>query len=321
MEHWINNLRKEPLDILLWRAQMCSYVEQTYESGNKQMRIIDWTEFSKGRFKPDVKINTYAVAIVSNHSHHHGFDGQIEHNTFFLVDPPKKNSEKAENILNSKLLNFRSCNGTRDREDFPKRNIIVKQMSTLFSVHAIISDYFIDSKMNSVYLLVFTRNNSECAMLKHALIFMTAVNFIPGTFNLLDKEKYQNISILEHPFQKKIYVTKDGHNHHLKFIHSTEGSEACLSNFPHVPGGHFYTKYMKLFSVDRAAITLSICPCRWHRDFFVIYWRDYSTKCRFKDHPADIEAKLKKLAKGEKLIVIEEPHQPCHRNTDFCNDN
>jgi hypothetical protein len=59
--------------------------------------------------------------------------------------------------------------------------------------------------------------------------------------------------------------------------------------FANFPEGLLILYRSGIFSVDRAAKSLSICP--WHRDFFGIYWRDNSIKCQFKGHPVGIKAK------------------------------
>ena len=52
---------------------------------------------------------------------------------------------------------------------------------------------------------------------------------------------------------------------HLNRLHSIDVSSA---NFPE---GLLILHRSCIFSVDRSAKSLSICP--WHRDFFGIYWR------------------------------------------------
>jgi hypothetical protein len=71
---------------------------------------------------------------------------------------------------------------------------------------------------------------------------------------------------------------------HLNRLHSIDVSSA---NFPE---GLLILYRSGIFSVDRAAKSLSICP--WHRDFFGIYWRDNSIKCQFKGHPESPSGKF-----------------------------
>ena len=70
---------------------------------------------------------------------------------------------------------------------------------------------------------------------------------------------------------------------HLNRLHSIDVSSA---NFPE---GLLILYRSGIFSVDRAAKRLSICP--WHRNFSRIYWRDNSIKCQFKGHPVGSKAK------------------------------
>ena len=71
---------------------------------------------------------------------------------------------------------------------------------------------------------------------------------------------------------------------HLNRLHSIDVSSA------NIPEGLLILYRSGIFSVDRAAKSLSICP--WHRDFFGIYWRDNSIKCQFKGHPVGSKAKV-----------------------------
>jgi hypothetical protein len=80
---------------------------------------------------------------------------------------------------------------------------------------------------------------------------------------------------------------------HLNRLHSIDVSSA------NIPEGLLILHRSGIFSVDRSAKSLSICP--WHRDFFGIYWR--------------VNSKDIQLAARQKLI--EELHQPCPRNTGF----
>jgi hypothetical protein len=80
---------------------------------------------------------------------------------------------------------------------------------------------------------------------------------------------------------------------HLNRLHSIDVSSANFTE------GLLILHRSGIFSVDRSAKSLSICP--WHRDFFGIYWR--------------VNSKDIQLAARQKLI--EELHQPCPRNTGF----
>lgn len=223
LELWINNFRKDPLDLLLWRATFCSFFENSYDPCNEQIRIIDvkdianMSESSKKDIMLDNK-TTFAVVFDSenslqkhNSSKYHGFDQQIEHSTYYLdYLPPSYVSTKAKDILNNTFKQFRSCNDMKKREDILKTSLVVKKTPTLFYVHTIVSDYFIESNKNSVYFLLFARNDSEWAICKQALIFMAAVNFVPGTYGLSKTLSNKNLSIIEDPLRKIIYMTEDG---------------------------------------------------------------------------------------------------------------
>jgi hypothetical protein len=85
---------------------------------------------------------------------------------------------------------------------------------------------------------------------------------------------------------------------HLNRLHSIDVSSA---NFPE---GLLILYRSGIFSVDRAAKILSICP--WHRDFLEFIGVTILLS---------INSKEIQLAAREKLI--EELHQPCRRNTGF----
>lgn len=135
-----------------------------------------------------------------------------EHSSYILDDFQTINfsaNAKLIQMLNSGQIKL--CNDKGTNEDIIEKIVVLEKRSTIFSVHDIVTDSFIEKDTNVAQLLVFAGQDSVCLlMLKEALIFMTIVNFIPGTYNFSNKHSHPNLSIIQHLNLEKLYLTEDG---------------------------------------------------------------------------------------------------------------
>lgn len=216
LEQWINHHRMEPLDFVLWKTKLCELLKGP--SCNSSMRITLADDIMRtdaySIIDPIVLVrnltsfqNKYQENMQQDHEDRQHED--ISNTCKIAFNYPFLAQDRADLDFRARSkFNYMLCNTTGENED---NVIVLDRRSTIFRINNIFSDYSIKKKRNFIHITILARQDSDCTiLLNEALIFMTIVNFKPGTYELTNKKYHPNISIIQYFNLNKIYVTNDG---------------------------------------------------------------------------------------------------------------
>lgn len=143
-----------------------------------------------------------------------GDDGHLEYNAYTYDFLSKNYNIELLRALKSTEDNVRLCNFKNSSEYNAIHKIVLNRIPSIFSVHNIIDDTFIEKKMHYIKLLLFANQEYDCSLLLHeVLICMTVFNFVQGTYTFSSENYHQNLSINRYLLQNDIYVSDDGQSY------------------------------------------------------------------------------------------------------------
>lgn len=225
LEHWINHHRKDPSDFIFWKSKLCSLFKSAFCNRPMMITLINDTDWSLENVGKDVWSSeiteSYTVVSVNNltslqtkQQPHLGHDLQMEHRVYIYDVLIQDFTRKLYSDFNSTQDHVRLCNFKDNNKDDAKRDIVLQRIPSIFSIHHIIDDNFIKKEKHYIKLLLFAPHGSDCSLLmQEVLIFITAFNFVSGTYTFSNEHYYDNLSISQHLFRKDIYITEDGQSY------------------------------------------------------------------------------------------------------------
>lgn len=221
--HWINRHRQNPLDIDLWKTKLCSLFKPSSCTRPTRITLIEYEDFSVENVRSNVLssdiYDSYTVVFVDYFkwllpkSHNYiAHTGQIEHRTYIYNCLSKDCFTGFQRILNSTINeNVRLCNFKDERKNYEEKSIVLNRLSTIFAVHHIIDDILTTKTKHFFKVMLLSTQESNCSVLLYdILIFMTAFNFVPGTYTFSKEHNHPNLSISQQLYKNSVYITEDG---------------------------------------------------------------------------------------------------------------
>lgn len=207
LKHWINYHRKDPLDIEVWKSKLCSFFKTSSCTTPTRIILMDKRNVSfdyirSNEWSLDTN-DSYTVLLVvdlmsllKKDPNNIGDDGHLEYNAYTYDFLSKNYNIELLRALKSTEDNVRLCNFKNSSEYNAIHKIVLNRIPSIFSVHNIIDDTFIEKKMHYINLLLFANQEYDCSLLLHeVLICMTVFNFVQGTYTFSSENYHQNLSI------------------------------------------------------------------------------------------------------------------------------
>lgn len=129
-----------------------------------------------------------------------------------MVDPLSKDVlAKIKHILKLTPGIIKFCNGTENSKVHVIEEINLENKRIKFLIDDIVNHIFVKMKKIPVQLLIFAKHGLHCSIsLRQVLIYMTAINFEPGTYIFSNKTYNTNLSISQPFNSRNIYISNDG---------------------------------------------------------------------------------------------------------------